>query len=247
MLSLPIDITRHGDIFADRFTKYTEAPRRPSIAISHTAEIVVGTPYLLYAMESLRNDSPTSGLDRRPSTSGEISRNSCIQCRLRKVRCDRMQPCSTCLRNKVQCIFQEVRQRRRRVTQTLSTDIVARIERLEERIDHMSGICSLPGKSFMSASDPLMGKRDQAASSRTIHAEHEPPERVFPTPSTHKALSESGRLAVQKGKSRYVSSTIWNVLANNVGTYISESFATLTVVGRGNAGCIGLVNIRRRV
>ncbi|PCG89223.1 Transcription factor [Penicillium occitanis (nom. inval.)] len=80
----------------------------------------------------------------------------------------------------------------------------------------MSGICSLPGKSFMSASDPLMGKRDQAASSRTIHAEHEPPERVFPTPSTYKALSESGRLAVQKGKSRYVSSTIWNVLANNV-------------------------------
>lgn len=179
-------------------------------------------------MESLRNDSPSSGLDPWPSASGEISRNSCVQCRLRKVRCDRIQPCSTCLRNKVQCVFQEVRRRRRRVTQTLSTDIVARIERLEERIEHISGICSLSGKSFMSASDPLMGK---AASSRTIHAEHEPPERVFPTPSTHKVLSESGRLAIQKGKSRYVSSTIWNVLANDVGTYISESFATLTFVG----------------
>lgn len=83
----------------------------------------------------------------------------------------------------------------------------------------------------MSASDPLLGKRDQTVSSRTIHAEHESPERVFPTPSTHEALSESGRLAVHKGKSRYVSSTIWNILANDVGTYVSESFATLTFVG----------------
>ncbi|RDK36446.1 hypothetical protein M752DRAFT_187146, partial [Aspergillus phoenicis ATCC 13157] len=141
---------------------------------------------------------------------------SCVQCRLRKVRCDRMQPCSTCLRNKTQCIFQEVRRRRRRVTRTLSTDIEARIERLEERIEHMSGISTLSGKSSMSPSDLLMRKRDQAASSRTIHSEHEPPERGFPTPLTHKLLSESGRLAMEKGKSRYVSSTIWNVLANDV-------------------------------
>ena len=169
-------------------------------------------------MESLRNDSPSSGLDHRPSTFGEIARNSCVQCRLRKVRCDRIQPCSTCLRNKTQCIFKEVRRRRRRVTRTLSPDIVARIERLEKRIEHMSGIGSLSGKSSMSHSDPPMGKRDQAASSRTIHAEHESPERVFHTPSTHKINSESGRLAVQKGKSRFVSSTIWNVLANDVGT-----------------------------
>lgn len=190
-------------------------PRRPSIAIFHTAEIVVGKEqYTCHTlvMESLRNYSSSSGLERRPSTSLEISRNSCVQCRLRKVRCDRLQPCSTCLRNNIQCVFQEGRRRRRRVPPTLTTDIVARIERLEEKIENVSG------KSFVSASDPLMGKRDQAASSRTIHAEHEPPERVFPTPSTHEALSESGRLAVEKGKSRYVSSTIWNVLANDVGT-----------------------------
>ena len=182
-------------------------------------------------MEFLRNDSLRSGHDPWPSTLGEIPRHSCVQCRLRKVRCDRMQPCSTCLRNKTQCIFQEVRRRRRRVTRTLSTDIEARIERLEERIEHMSGISTLSGKSSMSPSDLLMRKRDQAASSRTIHSEHEPPERGFPTPLTHKLLSESGRLAMEKGKSRYVSSTIWNVLANDVGTYISVSFATLTFLG----------------
>lgn len=83
----------------------------------------------------------------------------------------------------------------------------------------------------MGASDPIMGKCDQAASTRTLHAEHEPPEMVFPTSSAHKVLSESGRLVVQKEKSRYVSSTIWNILANDVGTYISESFATLTFLG----------------
>lgn len=107
-------------------------------------------------MEPLRNDSPSSVL---PSTFGEISRHSCVQCRLRKVRCDRMQPCSTCFRNKTQCIFQEVRRRRHRVTRTLSTDIVARIERLEERIEQMSGIRPSSGKSSMSASDSLMGKQ----------------------------------------------------------------------------------------
>ncbi|KAJ5330331.1 hypothetical protein N7476_000114 [Penicillium atrosanguineum] len=144
-----------------------------------------------------------SGFDLRHSAlSGKISRHSCDQCRRKKVRCDRIQPCSTCLRDRTQCIFQEVKKKRRRYTQPVSPDILARIEKLEERIKS-------------DTSDSHQARHDRAATS-AIHTRHEASDTGFATSSIHGNYSDPGRLAVHQEKSRYMSNRVWNVLANDV-------------------------------
>lgn len=171
-------------------------------------------------MEFLQNDSSTLGFDLRPSSafSEGISRHSCIQCRLRKVRCDRIQPCSTCRRNKTECIFQEVRRKRRRHTRAMSPGVLARIEKLEERVEHMSGISFSSWENLVGDCDHLNTKRDQASNAGTTHTGHEASDSCVVAPSPQRSTSDDGRLAAQKERSRYVSSRVWNVLANDVGT-----------------------------
>ncbi|KAH8703016.1 fungal-specific transcription factor domain-containing protein [Talaromyces proteolyticus] len=137
----------------------------------------------------------------------ENLRHSCLRCRKRKVRCDRILPCSNCIRSQVQCVFPEgIKKRRPKESHTHITDphthllndeVLSRIEKLEQKLDHLS-----QNGSFPPAVDYSLTNASILVSADSI-------------PTTTFSLSEDfGRLAVHKGKSRYVSSKLWQVLAD---------------------------------
>lgn len=67
------------------------------------------------ASASAPASAPPSVSASSPSTPAEPRRRnrpalSCIQCRTRKIRCDRMEPCGSCLKSKiVNCMYEEAR------------------------------------------------------------------------------------------------------------------------------------------
>jgi hypothetical protein len=96
----------------------------------------------------------------------------------------------------------------------------------------MSGISFSSRENLVVAFDNVTAKRDQASNAGTTHTGHEASNSDVGTPSPQKAPSDACRLAAQQERSRYVSSRVWNVLANEVSTKKNfESFAALTFVG----------------
>lgn len=56
---------------------------------------------------------------------------SCVRCADRKVKCDRLLPCSACVRHKAECIFRPPRPPRRRPKQTADQNIQSRLRHYE--------------------------------------------------------------------------------------------------------------------
>lgn len=82
-------------------------PLRPYIYIAptrhingHTAE---STAHWSDKVMSLQHQEPYSANDTNRGESLEVW--SCVNCRRRKVRCDRRHPCASCTRNKTECVF----------------------------------------------------------------------------------------------------------------------------------------------
>lgn len=75
----------------------------------------VPPPAATTAPASAPASAPPSVSASSPSTPAEPRRRnrpalSCIQCRTRKIRCDRMEPCGSCLKSKiVNCMYEEAR------------------------------------------------------------------------------------------------------------------------------------------
>jgi hypothetical protein len=151
-------------------------------------------------------------LDEGSAFHAEKLRHSCLRCRKRKVRCNRTQPCSNCLRNKATCVFPEgIKKRRSRESQThtadahahlLNEEVLSRIEKLEQKLD-----CLSRDGSFPSAVDCSLINANIPVSADSV-------------PATTSSLTEDfGRLAVHKGRSRYVNSKFWQFLADEVGIF----------------------------
>jgi len=65
---------------------------------------------------------------------------SCCHCRQRKIKCDKVQPCSPCSRSALSCVFPErVRHPKRRSsnTKTANDELMRRLSRMEELIEKM--------------------------------------------------------------------------------------------------------------
>lgn len=56
---------------------------------------------------------------------------SCLECRRRKIKCDRAYPCSYCVKTKTNCAYPALR-----TTTDTDGDIAARVERVEGRMDY---------------------------------------------------------------------------------------------------------------
>ncbi|RBR00069.1 hypothetical protein FVER53590_07661 [Fusarium verticillioides] len=82
---------------------------------------------------SSTSDSPV------PTPSDPLPLRSCTYCRYRKVKCDRQQPCSDCLRVKLNCSYPAGRGRAaKKSTRTLDTPLVDRLQRLEITIKEIT-------------------------------------------------------------------------------------------------------------
>ena len=88
------------------------APADPMDVVMETTPLVTAPTS---APTSAPSSAPASASASSPATPTEPRRRnrpalSCIQCRTRKIRCDRMEPCASCLKSKiVNCTYEEAR------------------------------------------------------------------------------------------------------------------------------------------
>lgn len=143
---------------------------------------------------------------------------SCKSCRERKVKCDREQPCSHCMRCKIECIYPPGPGRavkRRRNTSTLSSQVINKLYSLEQVIKRLTAdggeVGLAPDTPYQDLPAPLPLIQD--------------PNRSKVGPKTFKVVDWSsteqqfGRLTVQGTRSHYISNILWANLSNEVCNY----------------------------
>lgn len=175
--------------------------------------VIQAVLYQLPGSTMIERTGPTdtsSRVDTSPSRNPSLHPYSCLTCRNKKKRCDRVYPCTNCFKGGSECIFVP---RRPSTRQKLSLSAMERLGHLEDVIKHMRK--DLEGKS----PQPLveMGK---AAEQSTNEIKNIPTD-----PSSHGQNSmgradgletEFGRLAIGEGRSRYITSNFWASLNEEV-------------------------------
>ena len=88
------------------------------------------SPAVMSIAEAISSPSPST-VDSPRTTS--VKPFSCLKCQQRKVKCDRRDPCSTCSKTRVECVFRAPAPPRRRKRKISSEgDLLARLKRYEE-------------------------------------------------------------------------------------------------------------------
>ncbi|KAG8157953.1 hypothetical protein KVR01_012225 [Diaporthe batatas] len=127
--------------------------------------------------------SDVAGGDLGPETR---SRRACEPCRSRKVGCDRGQPCSTCVRSQVTCIYaapQSKRPQRQRIL--ISPQYERKIDRIEERL---ASLVDLLGNLKV---EPPPQASDRQAKVLLPHNHEQTPSSSVPTPASIPASTSS--------------------------------------------------------
>lgn len=90
-------------------------------------------------MDPLSGQTPESRPDLTPppATAKPKFKLSCTLCRARKIKCDRVYPCSHCTRSSSECVFPE-RKRMQRPRKTKNSELLNRISRLESIVGNVS-------------------------------------------------------------------------------------------------------------
>lgn len=78
------------------------------------------------------NAQSPSGPIPRPLPDRGLQPHSCVTCQRRKVKCDRNDPCSNCLKHRVECEYRAPAPPRRRKRQSPDPQLQAKMRRYEE-------------------------------------------------------------------------------------------------------------------
>ncbi|KFZ07801.1 hypothetical protein V502_09747 [Pseudogymnoascus sp. VKM F-4520 (FW-2644)] len=97
---------------------------------------------------------------------------SCLECRRRKIKCDRSLPCSYCVKVKVQCSYPPPSVTSQNTeSKTAGTDVVARIERIEQTLESFDQGLSQIRQILQAKSSSPVGDRSYAHD--IVHQPHE--------------------------------------------------------------------------
>jgi hypothetical protein len=129
---------------------------------------------------------------------------TCIRCFERKVKCDKLDPCSNCVKSKVECVFRVPPTPRRRKKRPPEAALLARLKRYEELLKSngidVEGAHSPPASSTVSPLSPTRPSQQSTDHSYDINR--------------HPAFfqyqeSQAGQLLVDQGKSRFIENNLW--------------------------------------
>ena len=133
---------------------------------------------------------------------------SCTHCRQRKIKCDKVHPCSPCSRSNLECVFPErVRhpKKRKNGSKSGNSELLERLGRMEELIERMK----VEGKDLTAGK--VMESRD-SASPRIPYLNREPSE------SSRSQDGGSGSPSTD-GTARFMGSAFFRSLTNEVGNH----------------------------
>lgn len=136
-------------------------------------------------MSDVEHNIPTS------SSGLQLNKRSCSRCNQRKVRCDKIYPCSACVKAEVQCSFPGPKRARRILKRPPVSELLTRLKHLEEEVEQLRSTRPNPDIDHTPVLD-----------------EH---------PNLEKAVKRKELLVLKEGKSRYVSDEASVALGQKVG------------------------------
>jgi hypothetical protein len=121
----------------------------------------------------------------------EGSSLSCLTCRQRKIKCDKLSPCSGCQKSKFSCSYPpKLRSRTKKAASNQALKL--RLEKLEDLVQTLSKPST---------------KHDSTSPTRRINGEG---------PGSS---AELGRLVTEGDESRYIENSFWVTLSNEVSLF----------------------------
>ncbi|KIW19270.1 hypothetical protein PV08_03564 [Exophiala spinifera] len=145
-------------------------------------------------MESVR--SPAG--DPRPRLD-----HACVRCSERKVKCDRRQPCESCMRHSAECIFRPLPPRKRRKKRTTEEALIQRLHMYEELLEK-NGV---DANTLAMSTRPMTSPQSSHESFRVNHPAdlNSPDMRAL---SPERGITKP-RLLHEHGRSKYLNSGLW--------------------------------------
>lgn len=172
------------------------------------------------------HDSPNSaylprGSASGPSPAGAPTPNprSCVTCRRRKVKCDKKNPCSNCVRAKIDCVFPGPGRAPRKSRKPPDAELLERLRRLEGVVTSLNA--QVEGHEQEAAERQRERTGSTAAQDECQYESTLPgPTQSAPTGPTDDSLqgleNRFGRLVVENGRSRYINNSFWANLNTEV-------------------------------
>ncbi|KAK5122667.1 hypothetical protein LTR85_003930 [Meristemomyces frigidus] len=193
--------------------------------------------------------APTSNGRPKPQVDAQgraLNPRSCVTCRKRKVKCDKLHPCTNCNRAHIECVFPapgRAPRKARKVGEGRDKELLDRLRRLEGVVKGMG--VEVPGgiqekdKEVSKEGDSQSGEQVFASAideDAAINAQIEAEPAVV-SAAEQKRIAERefhkktrwieeqkqgrfenrfGRLVINEGKSRYINNSFWANLSNEV-------------------------------
>jgi hypothetical protein len=136
---------------------------------------------------------------------------SCVTCRRRKVKCDKKNPCSNCVRAKIECIFPGPGRAPRKSRKPPDAELLDRLRRLEGVVSSLNAQVE---EHEQEAAD--REKERQSSTTEEPCAYANKGASVAVDNSVEGLENRFGRLVVEKGRSRYINNSFWASLNNEV-------------------------------
>ncbi|KAK8166548.1 fungal-specific transcription factor domain-containing protein [Phyllosticta citrichinensis] len=164
------------------------------------------------------------------SGSSGLNPRSCVTCRRRKVKCDKKHPCTNCTKARIDCIFPAPGRAPRKPRKPADAELLDRLKKLEGVVKTLGGVPSIsetegPTQEAEKAEsqqaqdqEPEPEPREEENVSQEFCSRGAVPGRYLPPENSALAGLETrfGRLVVDEGKSRYINSSFWANLDNEV-------------------------------
>lgn len=188
--------------------------------------------------ESTENVTSRASAVHVDSQGRTLNPRSCVTCRKRKVKCDKVHPCNNCTRNHIECVFPapgRAPRKVRKVADGRDKELLERLRRLEGVVKGMG--VEVPGEEKEYSKDPdsraSMEPRpqtDAAVSQMEVNGgsisrpasgffddiDHKDKTKWVEERQDRNFENRFGRLVVNEGKSRYINNSFWANLSNEV-------------------------------
>ncbi|PVH93292.1 hypothetical protein DM02DRAFT_619357 [Periconia macrospinosa] len=155
------------------------------------------------------------------STNPNLNPRSCVTCRRRKVKCDKKQPCSNCARAKIDCIFPGPGRAPRKNRKPPDGELLDRLRRLEGVVQSLNAQVEeheqeAAQRERKAAEIDSKSTEDEGSEERCPMGSMGQRPSVIEETSVEGLETRFGRLVVDQGRSRYVNSSFWASLNNEV-------------------------------